>query len=530
MKSFGKLLIHLFLFIVFASAAEGQSPELQLIVRWESGDGALKTELIPEVQRRWLAEALHIELLTYPDLASCVRAQKELTNHRAVRALEMNEVVSFRADPNDASFGEQRDNLERAGYRDAWNLTPGGRTIENQDIVIAILDAGFYTTHEDIKPNLWINPHDVPNDGIDNDSNGYIDDRIGWDMTGDDPNLPSSTHGTQVIGLLGAKGNNGIGIAGTNWDAKMMLFTIRTTAHIIEAYEYIREQRRRYNESDGAEGTFIVATNASFGIEGATCANYPVWGALYDELGQVGILTAASTANRSWDVDDFGDMPTDCPSEYLIGVANLGENDALWRSSGFGRESVDLGAPGERSYSTLPSDRYGSFGSTSAAAPYVTGAIALLYATPCPTLLEKVKTDPAGAAQLIRDVILGSTRQSSSLQFRTATGGVIDVAEAQRTLSLTCEGENLEAFKITRVSPNPAADFTVLETNALVFSSGARVDLFDVMGRHVRSQAGERIGFNPIQIRVDLDGMPAGVYVVRLSERDRVAEAKLVVR
>jgi hypothetical protein len=255
-----------------------------------------------------------------------------------------------------------------------------------------------------------------------------------------------------------------------------------------------------------------------------------VWGALYDELGQVGILTAASTANRSWDVDDFGDMPTDCPSEYLIGVANLGENDALWRSSGFGRESVDLGAPGERSYSTLPSDRYGSFGSTSAAAPYVTGAIALLYATPCPTLLEKVKTDPAGAAQLIRDVILGSTRQSSSLQFRTATGGVIDVAEAQRTLSLTCEGENLEAFKITRVSPNPAADFTVLETNALVFSSGARVDLFDVMGRHVRSQAGERIGFNPIQIRVDLDGMPAGVYVVRLSERDRVAEAKLVVR
>ncbi|WP_020567237.1 S8 family peptidase [Neolewinella persica] len=530
MKSFGKLLLQLFLFIAFAGIAEAQSPDQQLIVRWERGDAAVKTSLHPAVQRRWLAKPLHIELLTYPDPASCALAQKKLASHRGVRALEFNQVVSFRADPNDASFNEQRDNFDRAGYRDAWDLTAGGSTIENQDIVIAILDAGFDITHEDIQPNLWINPHDVPNDGVDNDNNGYVDDRHGWDMTGDDPNLPSDNHGTQVIGLLGAKGNNGIGVTGTNWDTKMMLFTIRTTAHIIEAYEYIREQRRRYNESNGAEGALVVATNASFGIEGGTCINYAVWGGLYDELGQVGILTAASTANRSWDVDDFGDMPTDCPSDYLIGVANLGENDALWRSSGFGRESVDLGAPGEMSFSTIPADRYGSFGSTSAAAPYVTGAIALMYATPCPALLDKMKTDPAGAALLVRDVILGSTRESSSLQFRTSTGGVIDVAEAQRALSLICDGTDLQDFTISSVSPNPAADFAVLETNAIVFSSGARVDLFDVMGRHVSSRIAERIGFNPIKVRVDLVGIPAGVYVVRLSERDRVAEAKLVVR
>lgn len=507
-----------------------QAPEKQLIVRWENGGAAVKTTFSEPVERRWLAKALHIELLTYPDPASCGRAQKELTGKRGVSAMEVNQVVHFRADPNDVSFDEQRDNFERAGYRDAWDLTPGGRTVDNQEIVIAVLDAGFDFRHEDIQDNLWINPYDVPNDGVDNDNNGYIDDRHGWDMTGDDPELASDTHGTQVIGLLGAKGNNGIGIVGTNWDTKMMLFSIRNTAHIIEAYEYIREQRRRFNESNGAEGAFIVATNASFGIEGGTCADYAVWGSLYDELGQVGILTAASTSNRAWDVDDFGDMPTDCPSDYLIGVANLGENDALWRSSGFGRESVDLGAPGEQSFSTLPADRYGGFGSTSAAAPYVTGAIALLYATPCPTLMEKIKTDPAGAALLVRDVILGSTRASSSLQFRTATGGVIDVAEAQRTLSLTCAGDNLGEFRITSASPNPAADFTVLETNALVFSSGARVDLFDVMGRHVRSQPAERTGFNPIRIRVDLTGIPAGIYVARLSERERVAETKLVVR
>ncbi|MFK8164185.1 MAG: S8 family peptidase [Lewinella sp.] len=530
MQSSGKLLIQLFLFIAISAVAKGQSLDQQLIVRWESGKASKNTTLSSDVQRRWLAKPLHIELLTYPDPASCVRAQKRLMNLRLVRAVEFNQEVTFRTDPNDASFGEQRDNFDRAGYREAWNLTPGGSTLDNQDIVIAILDAGFDITHEDIQPNLWVNPHDVPNDGVDNDENGYVDDRHGWDMTGDDPNLPSDTHGTQVIGLLGAQGNNGIGITGTNWDTKMMLFTIRTTAHVVEAYEYIRDQRLRYNESNGLEGTFIVATNASFGLEGQTCADYAVWGDMYDELGNVGILTAASTVNRAENVDNFGDMPTDCPSNYLIGVANLGADDRLWRSSGFGPENVDLGAPGEMSFSTIPADRYGSFGSTSAAAPYVTGAIALLYATPCQTLLDRVKTDPASAALLIRDVILGSTRESSSLQFRTVTGGVIDVAEAQRTLSLICDGTDLDAFAITSVSPNPAGDFTVLETNAIVFSSGARVDLFDVMGRHVASQPAQRVGFNPIRVQVDLAGIPAGVYVVRLSERDRVAEAKLVVR
>lgn len=525
-----KLLIQLFIFIVIVCSVNGQSVDQQLIIRWESRGAAVKTVVGAGVSRRWLAEPLHIELLTYPNPASRDRALQTFANHRAVRAVEANRQIHFRTDPNDPSFTEQSDNFERAGYRTAWDLTAGGRTTDNQQIVIAVLDAGFDITHEDLAPNLWVNTREIPGDGIDNDDNGYIDDRHGWDLSGNDADYPVNTHGTQVLGLLGAKGNNGVGIAGTNWDVKMMLLSIQNTAHIIEAYEYIREQRRRYNESNGAEGAFVVATNASFGVEGGTCNNFRVWGDLYDDLGQVGILTAASTANRSWDVDQFGDMPTDCPSDYLIGVANLGENDALWRSSGFGRQSVDLGAPGEMSYSTLTDNRYSSFGSTSAAAPYVTGAIALLYATPCPTLLEKVKTDPASAALLVREAILTSIRPSASLQFRTATGGALDVAEAQRTLSLSCSAIGEADFAISRLIPNPATDFTVLETNALVFSEGARVELYDALGRLVRRQLAERIGANPIRVRVNLAGLPAGVYLVRLTERSRQAEGKLVVR
>ena len=86
---------------------------------------------------------------------------------------------------------------------------------------------------------------------------------------------------------------------------------------IIEAYEYILKMRQLYNETDGEKGAFIVATNASFGAEGGPDSNpfFPVWCDLYDDLGEVGVLSSGATSNATVDIDDIGDMPTSCPSD-----------------------------------------------------------------------------------------------------------------------------------------------------------------------------------------------------------------------
>lgn len=504
-----------------------QKENKELIVRF---DPAYKVADKSGFYGKVLVPALNIHLYAYPSEEDRNLALVQFQRRSNVLAVEPNRVVKPRAEPNDDRYLSDQGNLLRVGYDKAWDLTPGGRTAEGEEIVVAILDAGFDVNHSDLRENLWINLEENFDDPLDNDGNGYINDVHGWDMTNDDNELPGNTHGTQVIGILGAKGNNNLGIAGTNWDIKMMLFSINSVANIVEAYGYILAQRRLYNSSGGERGALVVATNASFGIEGGTCDEFPVWGEIYNDLGREGILTAASTANRAWDVDMNGDMPTDCTSDFLIGVANLGTNDRLYQSSGWGGESIDLAAPGEDSFTTRPNGTYGSFASTSAAAPYVTGAIALLYATPCPSLSTRMHSDPAGTALLIRDALLSGILSNPALEFRTSSGGSLDVAEAQRRLAESCSVGDREEFAITNIYPNPASRSTLVETNAIVFSDGATVDLFDSLGRLVRSQRPARISSAPVRLEVNLDGLPSGWYTLRLEERDRVAVDRIVVR
>lgn len=469
-----------------------------------------------------LSVSQNIELLAFSNRKDLQQVAKNLEAAGAIT--EPNQRVDFRLEPND-EFYPQQNNLDRIGFPELWDEFRGGQTDAGKDIVIAILDSGFDFRHEDIEGNLWQNEAEIPFDNIDNDNNGYIDDIFGWNFVGDRPNPSSDTHGSSVTGILGASGDNGIGVSGTNWNSQLMLFQIEMVADIIEAYDYIIEQRRLYNETNGSEGAFVVATNASFGLEGQACSSFPLWADQYDRLGEVGILTAASTANRDWDVDDFGDMPTTCTTEFLITVANSDSTGSLFRSSAWGLESIDLAAPGQGSFTTLPIDRYGGFGSTSAAAPYVTGTIALLYGHPCERFQRLVTEDPKAAALMVREAVIGSVEPVPGLAALIASGGELAPWAAWQRMELICDTRSEDGVVIFDVGPNPVFDNTSISFDT-PGSGPYFVRLYDSVGRKIYE---DRVTSRPpAKVDINMSGLPVGVYRVGVFDGNRVEWTSLL--
>lgn len=322
----------------------------------------------------------------------------------------------------------------------AWEISTGGLSPLGDTIVVAIIDAGFDISHEDLIDNLWINQGEIPDNGIDDDGNGYIDDYYGWNASDRDENITGGgSHGTQVNGMVGAKGNNEIGVAGVNWDIKIMQILLSTIneADVIVAYDYILGHRIRYNETGGSEGAYVVATNASWGIDFGKPEDAPLWCSFYDTLGHHGILSVGATANLNINVDEVGDLPTACPSEYLISVTSTNRQDNKARA-GFGLNTIDLGAPGENVYTTNTNDRYTTTGGTSFASPLVAGTIGLLYSAPCMGMAELALADPSAAALAIKNYLIDHSDPLSSLLNRTKSGGRLNVLNSMVELMRAC--------------------------------------------------------------------------------------------
>lgn len=372
----------------------------------------------------------------------------------AVEMAQFNHIAYLRsALPNDTRFRDQWyfQNTGQSGGTAgidlsmplAWDITTGGTTHGNDTIVLCIIDNGIDTLHPDLRPNLWTNYAEIPDNGIDDDKNGYVDDYHGWNTIRNNAQVSDANfHGTPVSGIAGARGNNEIGISGVNWNVKIMPvvggFGAVSEDRILQAYLYAYRQRKRYNDSRGKEGAFVVATNASWGISRAKPADYPIWCAFYDSLGRQGIINVAATeTSQEIDVDAAGDMPTACGSDYLITVNSV-DHKGMKAPGGFGLSSIDLGAFGENVLSTTPNSGYGIEKGTSFAAPQVTGAVGLLYAARCPSLAVLAETDPPGAALFIKSLLLAGTEPTAALQGKTVTGGRLNVFNSLRLLLGTC--------------------------------------------------------------------------------------------
>lgn len=375
---------------------------------------------------------------------------KTLRRDPSVIAAQFNHILELRRTiPNDPLFTQQWhhfNNGSTGGVNDAdvdsdeaWDIARGGVTLDGDTIVVAVIDNGTTVNHPDLYPNHWFNRQEIPNNGIDDDRNGFIDDYLGWNATLRNDNVEGGAHGTEVEGVIGAVGNNLRGVSGMNWAVKMMsLVSTGSDASIVASYGYAFSQRRLYNRTNGRKGAFVVATNSSFGTSGRFQDDAPIWCAMYDSLGSVGIVSVGATANSNDNVDQVGDLPSTCQSSFLIIVTSSDNQDKKTTAAGFGPINVDVAAPGENIWTTSFSGDYGSESGTSVACPIVSGMVGLAYSVPCSDFINLSKTQPANTALFVRNKILSTVDVKPSFQGKIATGGRVNAAATLRSIVNFC--------------------------------------------------------------------------------------------
>lgn len=325
----------------------------------------------------------------------------------------------------------------------AWDITTGGLTAAGDTIVVCVIEGGNLN-HPDLQDNAWVNHNEIPGNGLDDDDNGFVDDYLGWNVESEnDQNVLTGGHGTQVMGMIGAKGDNELGVTGINWDVKIMSVAgenLFDEASVVAAYNYALVMRKLYDDSNGDRGAFVVATNASWGIDGGNMDDVPIWDAFYDTLGVHGILNCGATSNTNVNVDEVGDIPTAASSDYMISVTATDHND-IRNFSAYGLSTIDLAAPGGNVFTTNGGQGYGSTSGTSFASPLTAGVIALLYSVPCTTFIELVKANPQLGADYVRYALLEGVDPVEGLQGFVQTGGRVNAYNSLNVLLDNCSEE-----------------------------------------------------------------------------------------
>ncbi|MGC6463932.1 MAG: S8 family peptidase, partial [Pirellulaceae bacterium] len=270
-------------------------------------------------------------------------------------------------------------------------------------IVVAVLDSGVDLDHPDLVANMYINPGEIPGDGIDNDENGFIDDISGWDFNGDDNNADDDNgHGTHCAGTVAAVGQNDIGVVGAAPGALIMPIKVLSAggggsfSDIIAALDYVLMMKQN--------GVNVVVTSNSYGSGGNPGTAVE---AAFDQAYAAGIihLAAAGNSGNSGGTGESVGWPANYDSVVAVASTTINNTRSSFSSTG---ENVEIAAPGSSIQSTWPGGGYNTISGTSMACPHVAGAAAVLMAEA--SLLDITDANEAnGIADEVRALLLATT-------------------------------------------------------------------------------------------------------------------------
>ena len=368
-----------------------------------------------------------------PGIADVSNTAREVATSEFVLVVEPNYIVSIprppgeaarqqvaavppgiavaRATPNDPGFPKLW-GMRNIHGPDAWGLN------HDSPVTVGIVDTGVDYDHPDLQANMWRNPGEIPGNGKDDDGNGIIDDVFGAKFensvgTGDPRD--DNRHGTHCAGTIGGVGNNGVGVAGVNWNVKIMALKFLrangsgATNDAVKCIDYAIDKKVKVLSNSWGGGGFSQALQ-----DAVTRAE------------QAGIIFIVAAGNDSTDNDSTPSYPASYPNANIIAVASITPADQLSSFSNFGLTSVHIAAPGgtggpfdeDDIFSTLPGNQYGFLAGTSMATPHVSGAAALVLGHPA--------HKNATVAQM-KDLLMKNARALPALAGKCVTGGTLDL-------------------------------------------------------------------------------------------------------